>query len=248
MKNYISKFLVLSFLLVNSCSLEKENEVLHENLMVTFQDSLSYTMGVNIGTNLPETEINQELLIEGLRDYWAKTEPRLNVPERSEILRIFNIKNSEIEREQMAAMTAEMKELSRKNKMDGQSFMEKNKMRDGVRVFQRSGIQYKVIKEGFGVIPDYDDAVVVHYNGYLVDGQKFDSSYDKNKPLTIKIEQLIVGWQDILQKMPVGSKWEVFIPFNLAYGEGGVKDANKEYIIPPGATLIFEMELLEVIK
>ena len=132
--------------------------------------------------------------------------------------------------------------------MDGQSFMEKNKMRDGVRVFQRSGIQYKVIKEGFGVIPDYDDAVVVHYNGYLVDGQKFDSSYDKNKPLTIKIEQLIVGWQDILQKMPVGSKWEVFIPFNLAYGEGGVKDANKEYIIPPGATLIFEMELLEVIK
>ena len=94
MKNYISKFLVLSFLLVNSCSSEKENEVLDENLMVTFQDSLSYTMGVNIGTNLPETEINQELLIEGLRDYWAKTEPRLNVPERSEILRIFNIKNS----------------------------------------------------------------------------------------------------------------------------------------------------------
>ena len=78
MKNYISKFLALS-LLVYSCSSEKENEVSDENLMVTFQDSLSYTMGVNIGTNLPETEINQELLIEGLRDYWAKTEPRLNL-------------------------------------------------------------------------------------------------------------------------------------------------------------------------
>ena len=248
MKKNITKFLALSFLLVYSCTSEKENEVSDENLMVTFQDSLSYTMGVNIGTNLPETEINQELLIEGLRDYWAKSEPRLDATTRLDILRAFTVTNSEIEREQMAAMTAEMKELSRKNKMDGQSFMQKNKMRDGIRVFQRSGIQYRVINEGFGIIPDYDDAVVVHYNGYLVDGQKFDSSYDRNKPLTIKIEQLILGWQNILQKMPVGSKWEVFIPFNLAYGEGGVRDNNNEFIVPPGATLIFEMELLEVIK
>ena len=115
---------------------------------------------------------------------------------------------------------------------------------------KRSQIQYKIITEGNGPIPDFDDAVVVHYNGYLIDGQKFDSSYDRGEPATFSLNGIIPGWQQILQKMPVGSKWQVFIPEHLGYGMGGVyKDAKKgEYIIPPSSTLIFDIELLSIVE
>ena len=117
-------------------------------------------------------------------------------------------------------------------------------------MFSRSQIQYKVIQEGSGRIPDFDDAVVVHYNGYLIDGTKFDSSYDRGEPATFALNGVIQGWQQTLQKMPVGSKWKVFIPENLGYGIAGVyKDAKKgEYIIPPSSTLVFDIELLSIVE
>ena len=207
-------------------------------------------MGVNIGQNLPETEINHDLLIEGLRDFWNNEEPRLNVPTRLEILRAFNITNSEIEREVMRSLSEKSKQLSRENKMKGKEFLDNNKFNEGVKVFSRSQIQYKIITEGNGPIPDFDDSVVVHYNGYLVDGQKFDSSYDRGEPATFALNGIIPGWQQILQKMPVGSKWQVFIPEHLGYGIAGVyKDAKKgEYIIPPSSTLIFDIELISIVE
>ena len=246
---HITKILYFAIFLLYSCSSENQSSKSEKELMVTFQDSLSYSMGVNIGTNLPETEINQDLLIEGLQDYWNKAEPRLDASSRNEILRTFNIMNSQLDRDNMKAMGERAMKLSRENKMKGQEFLDKNKTSEGVRVFNRSQIQYKVIAEGDGEIPDYDDVVKVHYNGYLIDGHKFDSSYDRGEPATFSVNGVIKGWTEVLQKMPVGSKWEVYIPQNLAYGIKGVSSDPKkgEYVIPPSSTLIFEIELLEII-
>ena len=246
---HITKILYFAIFLLYSCSSENQSSKSEKELMVTFQDSLSYSMGVNIGTNLPETEINQDLLIEGLQDYWNKTEPRLDASSRNEILRTFNIMNSQLDRDNMKAMGERAMKLSRENKMKGQEFLDKNKTSEGVRVFNRSQIQYKVIAEGNGEIPDYDDVVKVHYNGYLIDGHKFDSSYDRGEPATFNVNGVIKGWTEVLQKMPVGSKWEVYIPQNLAYGMKGISSDPKkgEYVIPPSSTLIFEIELLEII-
>ena len=251
MKNILKIQYILIFLLFYSCSSETvPSEQTSREPIVTFQDSLSYTMGVNIGQNLPETEINHDLLIEGLRDFWNNEEPRLNAPTRLDILRAFNITNSEIERELMRSMSEKTKQISRDNKIKGKEFLDNNKYNEGVKVFSRSQIQYKIITEGTGPIPDFDDAVVVHYNGYLIDGQKFDSSYDRGEPATFALNGIIPGWQQILQKMPVGSKWQVFIPEHLGYGMGGVyKDAKKgEYIIPPSSTLIFDIELISIVE
>ena len=246
---HITKILYFAIFLLYSCSSENQSSKSEKELMVTFQDSLSYSMGVNIGTNLPETEINQDLLIEGLQDYWNKKEPRLDASSRNEILRTFNIMNSQLDRDNMKAMGERAMKLSRENKMKGQEFLDKNKTSEGVRVFNRSQIQYKVIAEGDGEIPDYDDVVKVHYNGYLIDGYKFDSSYDRGEPATFNVNGVIKGWTEVLQKMPVGSKWEVYIPQNLAYGMKGISSDPKkgEYVIPPSSTLIFEIELLEII-
>ena len=246
---HITKILYFAIFLLYSCSSENQSSKSEKELMVTFQDSLSYSMGVNIGTNLPETEINQDLLIEGLQDYWNKEEPRLDASSRNEILRTFNIMNSQLDRDNMKAMGERAMKLSRENKMKGQEFLDKNKTSEGVRVFNRSQIQYKVIAEGNGEIPDYDDVVKVHYNGYLIDGHKFDSSYDRGEPATFSVNGVIKGWTEVLQKMPVGSKWEVYIPQNLAYGMKGISSDPKkgEYVIPPSSTLIFEIELLEII-
>ena len=248
MKNIYNIFFILIFILF-SCSSENQSIKSDKELMVTFQDSLSYSIGVNIGKNLPETEINQDLLIEGLQDYWNKEEPRLDASSRSEIFRTFNIMSSQLDRENMKAMSERAMKLSRENKIKGQEFLENNKTSEGVRVFNRSQIQYKIIAEGDGEVPDYDDVVKVHYNGYLIDGHKFDSSYDRGEPATFSVNGVIQGWTEILQKMPVGSKWEVFIPQNLAYGMTGVSSDPKkgEYVIPPSSTLIFEIELLEII-
>ena len=139
------------------------------------------------------------------------------------------------------------KELSRENKILGQEFLEDNKVKEGVRVRQRSGLQYKILKEGSGQVPDYDDTVTVHYTGSLIDGYKFDSSYDRGKPAEFGVNGVIKGWTEILQMMPVGSKWEVYIPHNLAYGDRGVPGSKMgEYVIPPSSVLIFQIELLGI--
>ena len=249
MKNIYNITFILIFILC-SCSTQDQSVKSDKELMVTFQDSLSYSMVINIGKNLPEAQINQDLLIEGLNDYWSKAEPRLDASERMEILRAFNVMNSEMDRSNMKALSEKAVKLSRENKMKGQEFLEKNKTAEGIRVFNRSQIQYRIIAEGDGSVPDYDDVVKVHYNGYLIDGHKFDSSYDRGEPATFSVNGVIPGWTEVLQKMPTGSKWEVFIPQNLAYGMSGVASDPKkgEYVIPPSSTLIFEIELLEIIE
>ena len=248
MNNAIKILIIIcSLALFTNCDNSSNTTQNEKLLIVTFEDSLSYSLGVNIGKNLPDAQFNKDLMKEGLDDYWNKKEPRLNNADRQTILREFNVRNSAIERDQMQSFSEEARELSRTNKIIGQEFLEQNKTKKGVLVRQRSGLQYKIIEEGFGKVPDYDDEITIHYNGYLVDGHKFDSSYDKGKPITLRVDGFIPGWQEALLMMPVGSKWEVYVPYNLAYGEPGIKGSKLgEYVIPPSSTLIFEMELLDI--
>ncbi len=130
--------------------------------------------------------------------------------------------------------------LAEQNKMDGEAFMAQNATIDGV-VPLNSGLQYKIIKAGDGPKPTLDDTVVCHYRGTLVNGAEFDSSYQRNEPSTFALDKVIKGWSEGLQLMPVGSRWKLFIPSNLAYG-----DRSVGHTVGPNATLIFEVELLGI--
>ena len=250
MKSSIKILVIMcSFPFFISCGSDTSTTPDEQSLIVTFEDSLSYSMGINMAQNLPETQLNHDLVKEGMDDYWQKKQPRLNNADRQTVLREFNIKNSQIERDAMQVAGEDAKELSRENKILGQEFLEDNKVKEGVRVRQRSGLQYKILKEGSGQVPDYDDVVTVHYTGSLLDGHKFDSSYDRGKPAEFGVNGVIKGWTEILQIMPVGSKWEVYIPHNLAYGEAGIRGSKLgEYVIPPSSVLIFQIELLGIAK
>ena len=132
------------------------------------------------------------------------------------------------------------KELADKNLKDAEKFVEENKKKEGV-ITTASGLQYKIITKGNGKIPTAQDTVVAHYRGTLIDGTEFDNSFKRNEPATFPVSGVIKGWQEILQLMPVGSKWEVYIPPQLAYGEQGAGQ-----VIPPNAALIFDIELISI--
>ena len=132
------------------------------------------------------------------------------------------------------------KELADKNLKDAEKFLEENKKKEGV-ITTASGLQYKIITKGNGKIPTAQDTVVAHYRGTLIDGTEFDNSFKRNEPATFPVSGVIKGWQEILQLMPVGSKWEVYIPPQLAYGEQGAGQ-----VIPPNAALIFDIELISI--
>ena len=246
----VRKILLITLLII-ACNQNDSNEsVSTDNTsLATFKDSLSYSMGINIGKNLPPyADIDKDLIKKGLDDFFEKNEPLLDPAERQQILRQFNISMAEFERDEMRFQGEEHQRLSRENKIMGQEFLDENKTKEGVLV-RRSNLQFKKIVTGTGAVPDYDDEVIVHYNGYLVDGHKFDSSYDRGNPATFRVNGVIPGWTEILQVMPVGSKWEVYIPHNLAYGGRGIPGQEKgTYVIPPSATLIFEIELLGISK
>ncbi|MCK9418960.1 MAG: FKBP-type peptidyl-prolyl cis-trans isomerase [Nitrospirae bacterium] len=131
--------------------------------------------------------------------------------------------------------------LTEKNKKEGEAFLEKNKTREGVKTLP-SGLQYKVITEGKGKSPRERDTVTVHYRGTLIDGKEFDSSYKRGQPETFHMDGMITGWAEALQLMKEGSKWQLVIPSDLAYGEAGSDTGS----IGPNAVLIFEIELISV--
>ena len=250
MKMDIKKLLpIIIFIIACNQNNADSPSVSDDTTLNTFKDSLSYSMGINIGKNLPAyADIDKELIKKGLDDFFTNEEPLLNVAERQEVLMKFNIEMAGLEREEMREVGEEFQKLSRENKIKGQEFLDQNKTKEGVLV-RRSNLQFKKIVTGTGDIPDYDDEVTVHYSGYLIDGHKFDSSYDKGVPITLALNRFIPGWTEILQIMPVGSKWEVYIPYNLAYGESGVPGQEMgTFVIPPASALIFEIELLGIIK
>ena len=140
--------------------------------------------------------------------------------------------------EEQAARQAEIGEFMKK---DGETFLAANAKKEGVTVLP-SGLQYKVLKSGEGRKPGRTDKVRCHYEGTFPNGQKFDSSYDRNEPAVFGVNQVIAGWTEALQLMSEGSAWELYIPYNLAYGEAGAPGA-----IPPYSALVFKVELIEVL-
>ena len=220
----VRKILLIIFLIA-ACNQTDSNEAVstEDVSLSTFKDSLSYSIGINIGKNLPAyADIDKDLVQKGLDDFFENNEPLLDAAARQQVLREFNVSMAELERDEMRAQGEEHQRLSRENKIAGQEFLDENKTKEGVLV-RRSNLQFKKITTGTGTVPDYDDVVTVHYNGYLIDGHKFDSSYDRGNAAIFPVKGVIAGWTEILQIMPVGSKWEVYIPYNLAYGEKGIQ-------------------------
>jgi FKBP-type peptidyl-prolyl cis-trans isomerase FklB len=199
------------------------------------KDKVSYSIGINIGKNLKRqsVEVNPDVLLQGIKDVLAGGKTLMTEQEVNETMMNF-------QKDMMAKQQARMKELGEKNKKEGEAFLAENKKKEGV-ITLPSGLQYKVIKEGDGKIPAATDTVTVHYRGTLIDGTEFDSSYTRGQPVTFPVKGVVPGFSEALQLMKVGSKWQLFIPSNLAYGERGAGDD-----IGPNSTLIFDLELISI--
>src|ERR1051326_4405138 len=199
------------------------------------KDKASYSIGYDIGETFKKQkiELNMDALVAGLKEAIAGKEATLSKDEREKTLQAF-------QKEMMEKQLAASKEAAEKNKAEGEKFLEENKKKDGVKT-TASGLQYKVIKEGSGPSPKETDTVVTNYRGTLIDGTEFDSSYKRNEPATFPVNRVIKGWTEALQMMKPGSKYQLFIPPSLGYGERGAGQ-----LIGPNATLIFDVELLSI--
>ena len=204
--------------------------------ITTKTDSVSYALGVLIGKdtkrnvdNVPGADqINTEILMAAFKQAYLDEETKITPEDANSFVQAFFKEQSDID--------------AQKNLKEGQDFLEANKKKEGV-VTLESGLQYEILKEGHGPKPKATDKVKCHYHGTLIDGTVFDSSVDRGKPSTFGVNQVIPGWTEALQLMPVGSKWRLFIPADLAYGERGARGKIK-----PNSTLIFEVELLDIEK
>jgi FKBP-type peptidyl-prolyl cis-trans isomerase FklB len=194
------------------------------------KDKVSYAIGMQIGFNLArqKVDINPDVLATGIKDSIAN-KPQLTPDQVKDVMAQFE---KDIEQKQ--------KQLGEKNKTEGAKYLEDNKKKPGVKT-TASGLQYKVEKEGTGSQPKATDMVTVNYRGTLIDGTEFDSSYKRGQPATFPVNGVIKGWTEALQLMKQGSKYQLFIPSNLAYGERAMGPD-----IGPNSTLIFEVELQEV--
>jgi FKBP-type peptidyl-prolyl cis-trans isomerase FklB len=201
----------------------------------TQKEKVSYSIGLDFGKNMKRQSIdlNLDLLLRGIKDGMNDTKPALTDTEIQECMGAF-------QKEMMAKMSENSKKAGEKNKKEGEVFLAENKKKPGI-IALPSGMQYKIMKEGTGKSPKSTDTVTTHYRGTTLDGKEFDSSYKRNEPASFPLNRVIAGWTEALQLMKVGSKWQLFIPSNLAYGENG---AGQD--IGPDATLIFEVELLAV--
>ena len=194
-------------------------------------DKVSYALGLSIGNNIQNSGIKDlqvEDFIKGLTDVMEEKQPAITYDEAKEVINEYFIK---LQKEKMEI-----------NKKAGEEFLHINKGRAGV-VELPSGLQYQVLKQGNGAKPSATDKVKCHYHGTLINGTVFDSSVQRGQPAVFGVNQVIPGWVEALQLMPVGSKWRLFIPSNLAYGEHGAGE-----MIEPNSTLIFDVELLDIVK
>jgi len=201
----------------------------------TDKDKLSYAMGMDLGGQLKANavEIDPALFIEGLRAALAGGKTLLTDAEAKAAI-------SKLQMAMVSKQAALAKAAGDKNKAEGDAFLAANKAKPGV-VTLPSGLQYKILTPGTGRKPLATDTVVCQYRGTTLDGKEFDSSYKRGEPASFPLNKVIRGWTEVLQLMPLGSKWQVFIPPALAYGERGSGTA-----IGPNATLIFEIELIAI--
>ena len=194
-------------------------------------DKISYALGLSIGNNFQNAGIKDlqvDDFVKGLQDVLTGGHPEISYEEAKQVINDY--------------FTKLQKEKLELNKQAGEEFWKINKGRAGV-VTLPSGLQYQILNQGKGAKPTKADKVKCHYHGTLINGTVFDSSIQRGQPAVFGVSQVIPGWTEALQLMPVGSKWRLFIPSELAYGEHGAGNA-----IEPNSTLIFDVELLDIIK
>ena len=207
-----------------------------EMKLETETEKASYLIGRNIGGSIKADglELNVDNLVAGLKEAIAGEDSKISDEDAQAVMMAFQ--KSMQEKQEAAAA-----EAAKENAAAGTKFLEENKKREGV-VTTESGLQYEIMTKGEGAKPKATDTVSVHYHGTLLDGTVFDSSVDRGQPAEFPVNQVIKGWVEALQLMPVGSKWKLFIPSDLAYGDRGAGGA-----IGPGAMLTFEVELLDIV-
>ncbi|MCC6697815.1 MAG: FKBP-type peptidyl-prolyl cis-trans isomerase [Candidatus Hydrogenedentes bacterium] len=198
---------------------------------------VSYSIGTQIGTSMKNDaiEIDMKAFVRGIEDARGGKPLALTQEQMQQVMTAFR-------QQMMEKIQAERAAAGEKSAAEGAKFLEENAKKPGVKTLP-SGLQYLVVTEGKGEMPKATDKVRTHYRGTLLDGKEFDSSYARNEPAEFPVDGVIPGWTEALQLMHVGDKWKLFIPANLAYGENG---AGQD--IPPNATLIFDIELLEILK
>lgn len=218
------KFLALSLLFTLAVQAQEHK---HHDLK-TQTDSLSYALGMNVASSLKQSgfdSLRLDIFLQAMEDVMVKNHVAMDANTSN------NTVNAYVKQKKEAVVkAARLKEVE---------FLTKNATREDVKVLP-SGLQYRVLQQGSGPIPVDGQKVTTHYKGTLIDGTVFDSSIDRGQPATFGLNGVIRGWTEILKMMPVGSKYEVFIPFDLAYGERAMGK------IKPYSTLIFEIELLEI--
>src|SRR5215471_11266737 len=228
----------------NAASSSPAGAAATSSIYKTDKDKISYSLGVDIGRTLQrlQLDLNEEALSKGIGDILGSKPMAMTDQELQETLQAFQQKMMQKQQEAMAKKQSEMKVVADKNKADGKKFLEDNAKKSGVKSTP-SGLQYKVIKEGKGDKPKDSDIVETNYRGTTIDGKEFDSSAKHGASFSFPVSGVIKGWSEALKLMPVGSKWELYIPSDLAYGDEGYGED-----IPPGSTLIFEVELLNIKK
>lgn len=192
-------------------------------------EKLSYALGMNMASSLMQSGVNEidiDSFTQAFSDIINGNEPAMSPQEANQILQVFFSKRED--------------DLLTQNKEEGLAFLEANKTKEGVTTLP-SGLQYEILKEGNGPKPKATDRVKTHYHGTLLNGKVFDSSVQRGQPAVFGVNQVIKGWVEALQLMPVGSKWKLYIPSELAYGEQGAGNS-----IAPNSALIFEVELLDI--
>lgn len=198
------------------------------------RDKESYSLGYQFGESLKiqALDVNLDVYTSAIRDALAGKAPQLSQEEiRATIM--------DLQKRAMAAQQKAVKEQGDKNLAEGKAFLTSNAKKEGVKTLP-SGLQYKILAEGSGKTPKATDEVTVNYKGSLVDGREFDNSYKRGAPTNFRVDKVIRGWTEALQLMKEGSKWELFIPPELGYGERGAGP------VPPNSVLIFEVELISI--
>jgi len=228
MKHVLATILSISFLF-SICYAGEKLELKDQ------KDKESYSLGYQFGQNLKaqDVEINLDVYISGIRDSLGGKDSLMSQEETRTTL-------SDLQKRIAAVRQKELKEKAEKNLSESKAFLAENGKKEGIKTLL-SGLQYKVLAEGSGKMPKAEDTVTVHYKGTLIDGREFDASYKRGQPATFKVNGVIKGWSEALQLMKEGSKWQLYIPPDLAYGERAMGPQ-----IPPNSALIFEVELISV--
>ena len=225
MNKKIIAFIVFTSFLLNLSPVWAETEIKTE------KQKLSYAMGIYFSQSIVQqkADLDIDVFTQAVNDVLTNTDLKMT---QQEIQTALSNYQQQLVKERNAA--------SGGNKVKGEKFLEENKKKEGV-VELKSGLQYKIIKQGDGKKPTKDNSVKVHYHGMLINGEVFDSSYDRGEPITLSLNQVIKGWQEAVPMMNVGSKWQIYVPSDLAYGDRGAGGS-----IGPNETLIFDLELLAI--